>query len=155
MKNKKAISLMVSYTLLIVIAIALSVIVYGYLKIYLPGQQRECPANINLALEDVVCSNSNLDITISNRGLFNVSGAFVRVGDKDRTVRTQVNPGDEFFPPISPNSPLINLPDFTIPPNTLTPGEEHVIEIQPVVLVDQQFLVPCKNAVVTYPLTCT
>lgn len=152
MKNKKAISMMVSYTLLIVIAIALSIAVYGYLKLYIPGERPECRPDTNLAVEEVICDlgTGKLNITLSNRGLFNISGAYIRVGLESKTVRFQVNNESEFFSkPFSPTEQLLNM-EFDLPSTT----NYDILEVQPLMLIDNT-KVPCENAVVNYPLTCT
>ncbi len=166
MKDKKAISLMVSYTLLVVIAISLSIVVYAYLKLYLPAEKRECQQEISLAVENAVCTitttttptTQELDITISNRGLFSVSAMLIRIGPAGRTVKIQVNQGDEpIVPPLAPGK-IIQFADINIPQPplgiNLASGREYEIEVQPALIIDG-FLVPCEEAVVVYPLECT
>src|SRR3989344_1131649 len=93
LRNKKAISLMVSYVLLIVIAIGVSVLVYNYLKLYTPGEKKECPADVYLTVDDVTCSLSQntINLTITNRGVFNISAVFIRVGPQNKSVKLQIN----------------------------------------------------------------
>ena len=149
---------MISYTLLIVIAIALSILVYTYLKGYVPGERMECSPDISLTLEQASCNiaESKLSITLANRGLFNVDGVYIRVGSSDNDVRTQINKENELFPsPLAPNEErvLANI-NFNQATTGVTAGAENTIEIQPAILEDG-FLVPCDQAVVTYQLTCS
>jgi hypothetical protein len=159
--DKKAVSLMVSYTMLIVIAITLSIMVYGYLKLYVPGNRAQCPQDISLVMESAECDigTEKMTVALSNHGLFNVSGAYIRVGRPDKATKVQINKDDEFFDaPLSPNSPTKILQNLEIPPSALLHlvlGNSNEIEIQPMVLVDNKFAVPCEEAVVTYSLTCT
>src|SRR3989344_5551288 len=100
MINKKADSQMVSYVLLVVIAVSLSVAVFAFLKLYLPSDREKCPDDVNVIIEGASCSRSSgtLILNITNRGLFNVSMLFVRLGSESRTVRLQVNPKNETLP---------------------------------------------------------
>ena len=44
--DKRGVSIMIGYVLLVVIAIGLSIAVYAYLKNYLPREKAECPQDI-------------------------------------------------------------------------------------------------------------
>jgi len=157
MKNKKAVSAMVAYTLLIIIAIALSVFVYNYLKVYVPGDRPKCQPDINLAVENITCdlTTKKLNLILSNRGLFNISGAYIRVGLANKTVRSQVNNGSGFFPkPFSPEPRMLGMEFDLAPDLPITTGGNNVLEVQPLMLIKNR-AVPCENAVVSYPLTCS
>jgi hypothetical protein len=83
--DKKAISLIVAYVLLITIAIALSALVYSWLRFYVgPSQNEECPEGVALIIQDYDYDdrNNNLSLTLQNKGRFNVTGFIVRVSDK-------------------------------------------------------------------------
>jgi len=158
LKSKKGVSVMVSYTLLIVIAVAVSVLVYGYLKTWLPGERPECPVDLKLIVEDATCDKltNELNITLSNRGLFNVSAAYIRLGESGRTVRFQVNNETEFFPggPLSPNS---NARQFKFPISHIlsrAPSlNDWILEVQPAIF-ENNALYPCERAVINQPITC-
>jgi hypothetical protein len=158
LESKKGVSMMVSYTLLIVIAVAISVLVYGYLKTWLPGERPECPSGFNLIIEDSTCDKltEELDIRVSNKGLFNISAAFIRMGVAGRTVRFQVNNKTEFFPggPISPNS---NARQIKFPISHILSRDssitDWVIEIQPAIF-EKNTLYPCEKAIINQPITC-
>ncbi|MBI2452510.1 hypothetical protein HYV50_05575 [Candidatus Pacearchaeota archaeon] len=153
MKNKKGVSLIVSYVLLVIITVSLGAIVYSYLKTQLPGEKAECPSDINLIIEEASCSGNKLNVTFSNRGLFNVSGVFVRLDSANRTARRQVNNGSEIF--INPLRPggVIEF-SYNIPSSILSGGSaNYVLEIQAASLV-KRTLVPCKGTVITQPLEC-
>ena len=155
--KKKAVSLMVSYVLLVVIGIAISVFVYAYLKYYLPENRKECEVDTRVIISNVSCiaSASDIRVDIENRGLFNISGVFVRFDTASgRAVKKQLNNGDEFLGiPIAPGeSRALNFDDVSgiIDLDVSTPYE---IEIEPAIL-DEGFLIPCKNSIATYPVTC-
>jgi len=105
--NKKAVSLIVAYVLLIVIAMALSVIVYNWLRWYMqPGTETECPEELSLIIKDYnySCYYNSLNITVKNKGLFVIDGYIVRVNNKpDSKIgvykldeqEIELEPGDE------------------------------------------------------------
>jgi len=90
-KNKKAVSDMVSYVLLIVIALSLAVGVYSFMKFYIPKDKETCSEDVSLYIEDYKCyldTNPNprkiIELTIKNKGLFNITG-FVIKGSENYT----------------------------------------------------------------------
>jgi hypothetical protein len=159
-KNKRGISLMVSYVLLVVIAISLAAIVYPYLKsIGVPIDKAECPADLSLSIETASCNRTNnlLTITMLNRGLFNVTGAYIRFAEAGRSVRPQINSGKELYitgesspHPLGPGqyTPGLNYPVAGLPSAT-----QFVIEVQPAIF-KKGALVPCANKIITQTVEC-
>ena len=117
-KDKRAVSLIVSYVLLITITLALSVLVYNWLKIYIIDDEiPQCSSNVNIIIQDYDCFRSdvyagsvetagNLQITLKNKGLFNISGFRLRVNDREdaefglytlEEKGVPMAPGDDFF----------------------------------------------------------
>ncbi|HLF53627.1 MAG TPA: hypothetical protein VI544_00440 [Candidatus Nanoarchaeia archaeon] len=157
LKNKKALSEIVGYTILIVIAISLSLMVYSFLRLYVPKEQPSCNEDIVLILQDYACSSAakQLNITITNKGLFKATAAYVRLGDESQKIRPQINN----------NSFLLYGPENTL---GLNPGESsqssyqienlaqgnYNLEIQPVVIQNKQLIV-CEKAVIVQPIQCT
>lgn len=88
--NKKALSEIISYVLLISIGLAISGMVFIWLKDYVKDSNVEsCPDEISLMIEHLEYNKiedsnnvSNLTLTIKNRGLFNIDGYLIRVNDK-------------------------------------------------------------------------
>ncbi len=95
--NKKAVSIMIGYVLLIIIAVAVSVLVYGFLKAYVPKEKPECEKELALIIEDVKinCDSSNvpqsIDVTVNNRGLFKMDAVFIRLEKEGRRVKKFIN----------------------------------------------------------------
>jgi len=83
--NKKAISVMVSFVLLIGISVALAGLVYTWLKFYVqkPLPEEACP-EVSIIIYNYTCNLSQRSITLNvqNRGLFNVSGFMAKMNDK-------------------------------------------------------------------------
>jgi len=164
--NKKAVSIMVGYVLLIAIAVSLSTAVFFYLKLYLPDERPECEVDIQLTIDSVKCVWNaatspiyvDIDLNMTNRGLFNVEGAFIKIGDYNRVYRTDLNP---------PNDPTNIISICNGASGVLKPGEKFCgdytyslvpnvtqeISVQPVVWIDNKPVL-CPNAVVTKTIVC-
>lgn len=83
-ENKKGISILVSYVLLITLAIALAAATYTFLRTYAekPLPEEGCPEGTNIVIENYTCEDDGINITIKNRGLFNVTGVFIKIGNE-------------------------------------------------------------------------
>jgi hypothetical protein len=84
--NKKAISLLVSYVLLITIAMALSGMVYTWLRFYVGTEDVDtCPDGISLVVKNYEClqgSEGFINITLKNNGRFKVDGFVLKVSNR-------------------------------------------------------------------------
>ncbi|MFH1451829.1 MAG: hypothetical protein ABIF88_01505 [archaeon] len=80
---------MVAYALLISITISLSIFVYGWLKFYVAETDiGECSDDVNVVIQDYICepgygTPGTLNLTLKNKGLFNVDGFIVRVHNRE------------------------------------------------------------------------
>jgi hypothetical protein len=160
MKNKKGISAMLSYVLLVIVTIVVSGIVYTSLKLDVPQELAECNPETSLIIERASC-NTNENITtlrIHNDGLFNIDGIFVRFSQKNRTVRQQLNPGNETFPPHGISDGSLK-PGESFQANYkiesfLVPGEtNYTLEVQPAKIEDGK-IIPCRDMIIARGLTC-
>ena len=125
-RNKKAVSPMIGYILLISAAIFMSVIVYAWLKTYVPRAALECPETTSIFIESYTCiPNNQLNITIRNNGNFNVAGYFIRISNKTgqtlATVDLSSKLQSEFEGITIGNSVLFSKND---PGNSFTPNDE-------------------------------
>lgn len=162
LSNKKGVSEVVGYVILIVIALTMSVFVYAYLKLYVPKEAPSCPSDISLSVQDYTCTsgpNGILNLTIKNKGLFKVYGAYVRFGPEDRQVRPQINNDTSFFlfqqgqDGLLPGNNIFR--QYKLTTNAPTPGK-YMIEVQPAVLsTKRNLIVACTDAVIVLPVTCT
>jgi len=147
MKNKKAISLLVSSVLLIVLALTLGATAYSYLKLYTPQDKLECPPDVSIIVEEAHCSLTykHLSITTRNWGLFNVDALYIRFGDEDRSVLQQLNKGiEQLSAPLPPDEKLTTK-NYAIPQD-IVEETDYIIEVQPAILKDNQ-LVLCDNII--------
>jgi cysteine-rich repeat protein len=79
MKNKKGVSEMVGYVLLITLAVTMSIIAYNWMKTYLPKSTAECPDGTSLFIEQAMfnASDGNLSIALKNNGRFDIAGYLI------------------------------------------------------------------------------
>ncbi len=143
---------MVAYTLLIIIAVGISVLVYTYLQVLVPKDKATCPDTISATILNVSCSINEINVTVYNKGLFTIDALYLRLGSKDKKVK-----------------PLINSESVEIGQNGLAPGQstilkiplntgiaivgENSLELQPAVRSRDRFSL-CDNAVITRTLEC-
>jgi hypothetical protein len=83
-KNKRAISEVVSYVLLIILSLSLAVFVFNWLRGFVPSMnEAKCPDGISLIIRDQYYDQDsrNLTLTIQNRGRFSADGFYVRVNN--------------------------------------------------------------------------
>lgn len=171
-KNKKAVSEIVSYTLLIVIAIGVSSLVYYFLQLQTPKEKTECKDGISMGIDyaalncDASKNPKSLNLTLLNNGRFKVNAAYVRLGEEGKSTRYWINDPavkgeDKFF-----------LSSLDSPPNSgLMPGKSSIIkthtipfavssstilEIEPAILSEQTGrLAACENAMIAQKISCT
>ncbi len=158
MGNKKGVSEIVSYTLLIVIAIGLSIIVFLFLKVYVfKGQAPQCPPDVSLSLTEESCSVGNpgsLQFTITNKGFFTVNGFYLRFRQPGRKIENLIPLKDQFKTfleedGLSPGDPQ----PFSIPVQ-VSAGQDYTLEVQPVVYNEKNEPAVCE-AIVTKTVTCS
>jgi len=83
--DKKGVSEIVSYVLLISITFAVAGLVYSWLMFYVtPGKETKCDEGVSLTIRgyNYNCINKSLNLTIQNRGLFDVDGYLIRVNNQ-------------------------------------------------------------------------
>jgi hypothetical protein len=81
--NKKGVSVLISYVLLISIAVALSIGVYSWLRFYVsPGEEVECLDGADLIIEDYDCLYDGFNLTVKNMGLHYLDGYRMAVHDR-------------------------------------------------------------------------
>lgn len=83
-KDKRGLSIVIGYILLITISIVMSIIVYQWLKTYVPTESLKCSEGTSIFIKDISydCTSSKLDITVNNNGKFSIDGYFIHVSNK-------------------------------------------------------------------------
>lgn len=173
--DKKGLSEIMGYVILIIIAVGLSVLVFGSLSLLVPKDKPECKQDISLSINDYVCTYTpddiNFTLTLSNKGKFSVHAAYVRFGKEGREIRGLINDPENlaasasFF--LNPSSVKEGLKpgEFVTKqynPNILSGSGtsgildsvgNYVVEIQPAVF-DEGDLAICENAVRIQEIRC-
>lgn len=78
-KDKRGISIMVGYVLLISFAVFMGVVVYQWMKTFVPKEGLECPEETSLFIKNYAynCSTNELNLILINNGRFNIGGYFI------------------------------------------------------------------------------
>jgi len=76
--DKKGVSEMIGYVLLIAGVLAMSTIVYMWLRSYVPRETPECPDGVSLFVQSSSCVNKILTLDIKNNGRFSIYGYYIR-----------------------------------------------------------------------------
>ncbi len=160
-ENKKAVSEVVGYVLLIIIALGLSAMVYTYMKVLVPKEKPSCPEGVSLIVQDYSCTRYTgktiLNLTLVNKGLFNLDGAFIRFGKPEQKIKEQINKGPKFYLynstggiGLAPNGVYkIAFEVTSIVDNTGTYG----LEVIPATMKDKTPII-CENAIIAQPIEC-
>lgn len=79
--NKRGLSEIVGYVLLIVFAVSMSTIVYTFLKARVPQQTEKCPTDVSVEIMSSSLNQATLSLNIDlrNRGLFSINGISVKL----------------------------------------------------------------------------
>ncbi len=163
MFNKKGISEMIGYVLLIVIALSLSVLVYIYLEKLTPKGKIECPEGVSISIRTAECNSetNQLKLEFFNNGLFKVDGVYVKLGQERKSTRTNLNdPEDEqtgknpFYMSLEPQkafSQTYNLARiFDVEDNNI-----YILDLQPAIAEkDGPRLAVCEGTTISQKITC-
>jgi len=162
--SKRAVSLMVSYTVLVVIAVSLSALVYLNLETLLPRAAEECTDEVQVLIKSITCERDMSDLrfdgsiilTVENRGRFNVDALFVRIGEKDSDIRGhQANPGRELLAtPLKPGETRQLVYSDVVPGTAIPTAGDYVVEVQTAEVTKDRILVPCERGRVTQAVMC-
>ncbi len=129
MKNKKGISVVIGYILLVAISIVMSILVYQWLKTYVPKETPTCSEGTSIFVKGVSydCMNSVLNITIKNNGKFSVNGYFIHAStseDKNALATIDLSNRITSGGNVSSNSIIFSF----LTENSLTPDESNNIQ---------------------------
>jgi hypothetical protein len=167
--NKKGVSLMISYVLLIVIAIVMSVIVFSYLKnVANVKPVIECKEGTSILIENYKCdifanNTGRIELTIKNSGLFSIDGLISSFGIQDGREPTiklvsfdrgiNVRGEHEFENPLNPEKTII----ITFSSNerksdgSISPFHSNLktVKIQPFIIDKvSNLVIPCGESII-------
>lgn len=154
MKNKKAVSEMISYVILIAIAISISIGVFIWLKdLANVSPKIDCKDGTSLRLDEVTCSLNIITIKIKNNGNFNVNGFIIQVSDDINKIPIKrlsaIDPEEGF--------PMPGYYDFSSPlkpsddPKEVSFAKEGIVEIiqiQPYIKDEKGKMIICEQALI-------
>lgn len=159
--GKKGVSIVIGYVLLVVIAISLSLLVYAWLKYFIPGEAEKCPDEVSLIVSSYSCrvDINNITLILRNQGNFNIDGFIFRIRNESEgfyynlkqpnavTVENFFgNAGGEPYggkPYLAPNEE-VGMEFYY--------GEHNKIvemEIEPLLTGEKGDLIPCENAIIS------
>lgn len=139
----RGMSEIVSYVLLIMIAVAISTLVYSYLQVYVPKDKPTCKEDASLAITSATCERSTgmINLTLMNKGLFTLDAAYVRVTPQGSEIAliinepTASNRGKDFylsqgtsFTGLEPSKQLSRLYNASL---VITSAGSYRVEVQP------------------------
>lgn len=88
LRDKRGVSVILGYVLLISTAIILSVIVFQWMRSYVPRDATECPTGVSISVLNYEYSTEDwLNLTLKNNGNFNIGGFFIRASNKTLSER--------------------------------------------------------------------
>jgi hypothetical protein len=140
MQGKRALSEIVSYVLIIVIAISLAAGIYVWLKVYIPSKNTEtCPKEVSLFINDYSCvqSQKSISLKIENKGMFNIDGFFIKATNDSKIIPYLALRSNDAMPGaiVIPNSGRYDLverlkPQAIIEPNFIYSDIKEIIKVQ-------------------------
>ncbi|MBD3253097.1 hypothetical protein GF386_05160 [Candidatus Pacearchaeota archaeon] len=155
--NKKAVSLMISYVVLIAIAIALSIGIYSWLKIIASDVKPKvnCEEGTVLTLTDYKIIYRNLTIDVKNSGRFNIDGFIMTVSNDSDKPPTMNLLGKEvykgyyyFMNPLKPGEKKsMNFSNQTTKGYQIELDEVKKIQIQPFIEYERSIIL-CEDSVI-------
>ncbi|MBU4069761.1 MAG: hypothetical protein KJ646_02155 [Nanoarchaeota archaeon] len=172
LKNKKAISIMIGYVLLITSAIVISGIVYQWMKTYVPKEGINCPDGVSVYIDEVKCeeivyNSFLLNLTLKNNGRFNIAGYFIHATNSSEQELATIDlsgytpdgadkGGSVIFGVknfLNPGEKRKNIFDITLPINSINSVE--IIPLRFQSIENKERLVSCQNAKIREEITCS
>ena len=169
-KSKKGVSVIIGYVLLVTFAVVIGLIVFQWMKSYVPQDDLVCPDGVSLFINNYECSSNMLTLNLKNNGKFDIGGYFIYATDspeeKLATIDISKNNTDSYarIKPIGIKFGTI------VPGNSLEPDEEETdiynltginniysIEILPIrwqTERNRNILVSCTDAKIREIISC-
>ena len=81
--NKKGVSVIIGYVLLVTLAVVMGGVMYTWMKSYVPQESLDCPEDTSIAIRDYNynCATNMINLTLNNNGRFNIGGYFIHVSN--------------------------------------------------------------------------
>lgn len=106
-RQKKAVSTIIGYVLLITFALVIAGVVYQWLKTYVPKEGIKCPDDVSLHISDYAFNKDSgeLSLTLKNNGQFSVGGIFIYYSTSEsqeiatNDLSAKIKSGEKFLNP--------------------------------------------------------
>jgi hypothetical protein len=172
-KFKKGISVIIGYLLLVTFAVVIGLIVFQWMKSYVPQDDLNCPDGVSIFIQHYECSLDMLSIDLKNNGKFDIGGYFIYATNSPSqelaTIDLSKN-NTETSARLNPIGIKFGHIASIIPGNTLEPNEDEIeiynltgisnlysIEILPIRWQKEKnrnVLVSCKDAKISEIIKC-
>jgi hypothetical protein len=175
-ENRKGVSIVIGYVLLIAVSVVMSILVYQWLKNYVPSDTLTCPDETSVFIKETSynCLAHNLTITLQNNGKFSLGGFFIYVStDPDSESIATIDLSSKFqsgagivngnsiwyaesgngFSPESPYNEKTSVFNVTIYGNSLK--EVEIIPLRFQEENNKERIVSCSSAKVRESLVCS
>jgi hypothetical protein len=139
-KEKRGISEVIGYVLLVTLALSMAVLVYDWLKPNAALQDElGCPEGAEVIIKEISNNGTHINISIENRGRFTIDWVLVRVNNISNAKigtflvqrnTTALDPGEEEVLVIKKNPGIIDINDNLI--GTVS-GNLYYVEVQPII----------------------
>ncbi len=167
-RNKSGVSVMIGYVLLIVGAVVMGGVIYGWLQSYVPQESLECPEGVSLFIKDIKCVQNGerylLDLKISNNGRFDVDGYFIKAAYNENHTIATIDISKNLEQGGNANSGLVLFPGKALNPGLdapLTvynlPNATYLIELVPIryeIIENKNRLITCGDAKIKEKVIC-
>tara|TARA_Y100000310_G_scaffold342908_1_gene448195 strand:+ start:8607 stop:9113 length:507 start_codon:yes stop_codon:yes gene_type:complete len=165
-QNKRGVSNVIGYVLLIVISIVISTIVFQWMKTYVPTDSLDCPDGVSVFVKDYSynCTENQFNFTLKNTGRFDVAGYFIHGTNSseqelailDLTPYNKLDLEgvilfDDNINYLTPNNEINNTFNFS---NTSF-GQIYSIEIIPIRLQSNNRIISCSDAKINEEISCS
>ncbi len=163
LREKRGVSVMVGYVLLVTFAVIIGVITYAWIKTYVPTESLECADGVSVFLENAEFNpiSKNLTVTLNNNGRFNLDGYFVHIANESGQEIPNIDISEYLFETsasgkllgnsirkeMRPNQGSTNI--FSLPEEIGTPLRISITPFQDRVFGNRERLVVCGDSKVT------
>jgi flagellin-like protein len=178
-RNKRGVSEIIGYILMVAVVIVISIFVYEWLKTYVPQQSLTCPDGTSVAVDTWVynCTLNTLSFTFDNDGTFSLAGYFIHASnDSTQQIATidlspyysgpstnLVGNGIIFndynvLDPGKEEGMNVNFYNFSADLPTIASGTLASIDILPIRYVEfngKSRTTSCGNAEISIPISCS
>ncbi len=99
--NKRGISVIIGYLLLVSFAIIMSAGIYAWMKTYVPTEELDCPDGVSLYIQEATLTNNSetnytLNLTLKNNGRFSLAGYYIHATDDPLQEVATINLYDKY-----------------------------------------------------------